>query len=48
MYTANESYLFRMSKHESQTLTSFSIPNLGIIEDFDEHFPQNTSPQFLQ
>ena len=41
-------YLFKMSKHESHTLTSFSIPNLGIMDDLEEHFPQKTSPQFLQ
>jgi len=41
-------YLFNMSKQESQTRTSFSMPYLGTIEVFEEHLLQKICPQARQ
>ena len=41
-------YLLSFSKQESQTRTSFSMPNLGTIDVFDEHLLQKIWPQARQ
>lgn len=38
----------RVSKQPSHTRTSFSIPYLGKVDVFEEHWPQNTCPQLRQ
>lgn len=44
----HETHLFSCSKQGSHTRTSFSMPNLGMVEYLDEHFPQKICPQARQ
>lgn len=41
-------YLLSCSKQGSHTRTSFSMPNLGIVEYLEEHLPQKICPHALQ
>lgn len=43
-----KTHLLSSSKQGSQTRTSFSMPNFGIVEYFDEHLPQKICPQARQ
>lgn len=41
-------HLFSCSKQGSHTRTSFSMPNLGMVEDLEEHLPQKIWPHARQ
>ena len=43
-----QTYLLMSSKQDSHTLTSLSMPNLGMVEDLLEQSPQNTWPHARQ
>ena len=46
--TTVATHLVRSSKQGSHTRTSFSIPNLGMMVDLDEHLAQKMFPQARQ